>query len=123
MTDQPKAPFEWEISPQRDRITIKLGPVDMRLTPDQLQALGTWMLELRSRMDPPPPVRPDAGIRPLPASELYVSQYRGRVPTAAGCNVLFRSPSLGFFNFPASAEACQQIVRDMTTLMVDKGSG
>ena len=120
ITNESNAPFEWEMSPQRDRITIKLGPVDMKLTTDQLQAIATYMLELRGRMDPPPPSRPGPDIRPLPASELYVSQYRGRVPTDAGCNVLIRSPSLGFFNFPASKEACRQIVRDLTTVLTPK---
>ena len=119
-TQQPNAPFDYEISPQRDRIDIKLGPADMRLTPDQLQALGTWMLELRGQMNPPPPPRPDATIRPLPASEVYVSQYRGRLPTEGGCNLLFKSPSLGYFNFPASADVCKRIVNELTTVLVPK---
>jgi hypothetical protein len=117
-TQQPKAPFEYQISPGRDRISITLGPTEMRLTPDQLQALGMWMLELRGQMDPPPPPRPDATIRPLPASELYVSQYRGRLPTQAGCNILFKSSSLGYFNFPASADVCKRIVNELTTVLL-----
>ena len=117
MSDEAKAPFDWELNPERDQISIRLGAVEMQLTAEQLKMVGLWMLELRSRMEPALPVVPNEATRPLPATGLYVSQYRGRVPTERGCNILFRSASLGFFNFPASPQACQQIVRDLTTVM------
>ena len=117
MSDEAKAPFEWELTPARDLISIRLGAVEMKLTAERLQMVGLWMLELRSQMEPPIPTMLDETTRPMPATGLYVSQYRGRVPTQRGCNILFRSASLGFFNFSASPQACQQIVRDLTTVM------
>lgn len=117
MSAESKAPFDWELNPARDQISIRLGAVEMKLSAEQLQMVGLWMLELRSRMEPTLPVVPNETTRPLPATGLYVSQYRGRVPTEKGCNILLHSASVGFFNFPAPPQACQQIVRDLTTIM------